>query len=156
MQIRVLDSDDFVERVQSDHLAPAPMSADGVRSKPHVWRAAHETSDQPLFLHESTARALGLVPGDVPDLVDSVLGTGQLKGQRQKVRGLVMRPPPPGVAADISAAIRCESPVHCAAPAVGVCIHMRVSLNSGTRSRSGIGLFGCCTASCVVACWRKQ
>lgn len=108
VQIRVLDPDDFVETVQSEHLAPAPVSADGVRGKPHVWRASHETADQPLFLHESTSRALGMVAGDVPDLVDSVLGTGQLKGQRQKVRGLVMRPPPPDVAAEISTAIRCE------------------------------------------------
>lgn len=107
MQINVLDPEDFVGTVQDEHLSPPPMSEDGTRSKPHVWRAACDSAQQPLFLHESTARALGLKPGDVPDLVDGVLGRGQLRAQRQKIRSLLVRPPPPDIAAHVSSAIRC-------------------------------------------------
>eukprot|EP00892_Ulva_mutabilis_P008776 jgi/Ulvmu1/6270/UM028_0128.1 len=104
--INVLDAADFVAKVQDEHLSPPPVREDGTRSTQHAWRASCDAADQPLFLHESTARALGLKSRDVPDLTDSVLGRGALSAQRQKVRALLMRPPPPAVAADVSAAIR--------------------------------------------------
>lgn len=108
-QVNVMNAEDFLTAVQDGHLAPPPVSASGVRSKPHAWRSSSDTpdGDQPMFLHESTARALGLTAGEVPDLVEYVLGRQQLKAHRHKVRSLLMHPPPPTVAAHIAAALRC-------------------------------------------------
>lgn len=123
-------------KVQDEHLSPPPVSEEGVKSKPHAWRASLDTAAQPLFLHESTARALGLKPGDVADLTDAVLGPGSLKVHRQKVRSLLMRPPPPAIASHVASAVRC-APFHgalawTAAAAVWQCVKPGV----GTR-------FGC-------------
>lgn len=97
----------FVEAVQSSHLFPPNTSAAGQQAPPQIWSTARSgDAGSPLFLHESTARALGIKPGATPDIVAEALGEKPLRAHLRRVRGLLMRPPPREVALDIAATVR--------------------------------------------------
>ena len=134
LQVNAQSGADFVEIVQNQHLFPPTYTAAGKQAEPQIWATAgHMGVAGPLFLHESTARALGIKPGAAPDLVAESLGRGALVAHRKKVKGLLMRPPPRAVAVHIAATVRCVpqllrgAVVAAQAAAVRQCIHVRVS-----------------------------
>lgn len=109
-QVSAADAAGFVETVQDDHIFP-PMSRRGMDDRNSgtalTWTRVYSNASAPLFLHESTAIALGLHGGPVPDLVSNVLGRDALAVHRKRIRALLTQPPAPETADAIATAVRC-------------------------------------------------
>ena len=96
--------------MQNDHLSPAPLAPGAAAVAPQRWSAAQGgggAADQPLFLHDSTATALGLKGGPIPSVLRAALGDEARAPHVRRLHSLLAQPPPWHVAGHISAAVRC-------------------------------------------------
>jgi hypothetical protein len=106
LQVTAADTDQFVTAVQDLHLSPAPVLPSGTPCPPQLWSAVSQQEDRPLFLYDSTVRALGLKSGSVPSLVEAVLGPGHAKVHSDKVYDLFLQPPSKHTALAVASSIR--------------------------------------------------
>jgi hypothetical protein len=99
--------EDFVSAIQDEHLFPPTVAPDGSRRDALQWTLVDRHPEQPVFLHESTAVALGLNGGPVPNLLNTVLGKDAVVAHHKRLRALLTRPPAPEASAAISTAVEC-------------------------------------------------